>query len=289
MTVIAVVLALLIERLLSHWMPWSDPAPVRAYVAKARDFLGHTRLWRDGWIVPLLLLLPTWLTFWLFWQISNPLLTLALSTLVLLLCLGPRDLAEDVDALLQARARGDTATAALLARRLQRGPELDASSRTLTGALFIQSHERLFGVLLWFFALGPGGAVLYRIVSQLPRHLPDPAESAVARYADLLHGVLAWLPVRITALLFGLAGSLDDALKAWARLRHFPDHGWRSHTWAILAETAGGSLESEEPDGATTVSASLDETLREVLRLQWRALLILLAFFAFFATGSWMQ
>ncbi|HSW13251.1 MAG TPA: hypothetical protein VLI06_10465, partial [Solimonas sp.] len=95
------------------------------------------------------------------------------------------------------------------------------------------------------------------------------------------------LPARITALLYGLGGSLDDATRTWRQLlAERPQHGWRSHTWAVLAEVSSASLRSEESDGSVVVPASLEASLDEVLHMQWRALLILVAFFAFFATGS---
>ena len=91
----------------------------------------------------------------------------------------------------------------------------------------------------------------------------------------------------MTAALFGLAGSLDDAIKEYRRLLDQPTHGWRHQTWAVLAEVASGSIEFETPDGATEVPATLDLVAREVLDIQLRALLILLAFIAVFATGNW--
>ena len=171
-------------------------------------------------------------------------------------------------------------------RGLMHGPQPDPSHRTVLGALFIQSHERLFGVLLWFFVLGPAGAVLYRLASRLPRILHDSADGSAAMHtSDALHGLLAWLPARATVVLYGLAGSLDDALETWRKLATEP-HEWRSHTWALLAEVPGASLRMEEPDGAAVVPESLRASLDEVARMQFRALIVLLAFFAIFTTGS---
>jgi AmpE protein len=207
---------------------------------------------------------------------------------MLFLCLGPRDLADEVGPLLAARQRGDREAVIRHARMLQHGPEPDESHRSLVGALFIQSHERLFGVLLGFLTLGPVGAVFYRLASRLPAQVEalEP-ETAAARAAAQLHGLAAWLPVRLTAALFALAGSMDDALAAWRRLGETGyAHSWRSHTWAVLAEVGCGALAAEEADGGPAVPPKLDAALREVLRMQTRALLILLAGFAVFTTGT---
>src|SRR3546814_1264524 len=91
--------------------------------------------------------------------------------------------------------------------------------------------------LLFFFTFGPAGAVAYRIACRLPRLMREAAPGSLAEVtADWLHGLLAWAPVRVTTLLYGLAGSLDDAMAAWRALLRQPQQGWRSHTWALLAE-----------------------------------------------------
>jgi membrane protein required for beta-lactamase induction len=227
--------------------------------------------------------------------LHNALLRLAYGGAVLFACLGPRDLADDVQRLRAARSAGDSAAVARLTRLLQSGPAPDADHRSLLGALFIQSHERRFGVLLWFLAAGPAGAVLYRIASRLPAALDPGFDEAQARGATLLHALLAWLPARGAALLFGLAGSLDDALLAWKRIEtEAPAPGaeadWRQHSWALLAEVANAALDWEDsPGGGPMISSSLDATLAEVLRMELRATLILLAIIAVFTAGVWIS
>jgi len=294
MLLIATICALLLERLLGQLPWWGRPLLLQITVRGARGLLPWPRLWASPAIVPLLLAPPLALTALIEQQIESPFVSLGYSALLLLLCLGPRDLADDVHDLLRAYAAGDEATTRRLARALQRGPTPDPSHRSLVGAMFIQSHERLFGVLLWFFVLGPLGAVAYRIVSRLPRLLHGDGSTPASDFADALHGLLAWIPARITALLFGLAGSLDDALQAWRQLRFDPVSGdvagWSRKTWAVLAETATGGLETDGEDGGgPALPPNFEAMLHEVLSLQNRALLILLAFFAFFATGAWVS
>lgn len=286
MTLIGILLALGLERVLGHVPGWGRPVLFMAAMNALRRLL-PTQLWSWALVPVLVVVPPVVLVVWGFGQIDEPLVEISLSAAILLLCLGPRDLAEDVHELIRAREAGDEERAGQLARMLQRGPNPGETHRSLMGALFVQSHEKLFGVLLWFFAAGPAGAVGYRLISRLPRWFAETAANSPAhRVAEGLHGAAAWLPARITAALFGLAGSLDDAMQAWRRVVQAPEHVWRNQTWAILAEVASASLRSETPDGAEVVPASLSAALGEVLRMQWRALLILLAFFAFFATGS---
>lgn len=286
MSFLGILLALALERGLGHFSWWGRPIIFLGYQRVLMAVIRWPALWRT-WAGTLLVLLPPLVLVYEIGQIiANPFFELLWSGGVLLLCLGPRDLAEDVHLLLDARARGDSEGFAQLSRALQRGPHPDPTHRTLIGALFIQSHERLFGVLLWFFAFGPLGALLYRLASRLPRGLNEAQpDSQAAHVAETLHDVLAWIPARITALLYGLAGSLDDALKVWRGLI-FETVEWRSQTWAVLAEVPAASLNMEETDGSEVVPATLEAALDEVLRMQLRVLLILLAVFAIFATGA---
>lgn len=286
MTLIALLIALIVERLLSpHRL--GDAAPRPPWSA-----------FRALHTLPVLPVLP-WLlaaagagvVALLHGAIENRPLDVLFDALMLLLCLGPRDLADDVQRLRSARSSGDSATVARLTRSLQLGPEPDADHRSLLGALFIQSHERRFGVLLWFIAAGPAGAVLYRIASRLAAQI-EPADPQ-APAAALLHALLAWAPTRLTAFLFGFAGSLDDALIAWKRVQAEPRAaagGWQRHSWNLLAETANAALDWEDAvDGGPMIASSLDSTLGEVLRMEARATLIVLALTALFTAGAWVS
>ncbi len=276
-------LALGFERLFS---PHRDSANRREVWAFLQRLLPLPAFWQAAAMPPLLVIVPALLVLLLEREIQGELFKLPFQALVLFLCLGPRDLADDVQKLRAARAAGDSETVTRLSGSLQMGPEPDADHRSLLGALFIQSHERLFGTLWWFLALGPAGAVLYRLASRLPGLIED-AASPAARGAALLHAVLAWIPLRLTSVLYGLAGSMDDALTHWRQLRRSVHPDWRRQTWTVLATVASAALDWED-SGGPVVASSLDAALAEVLRMQQRALLILLALAALFTAGSWI-
>jgi membrane protein required for beta-lactamase induction len=280
---LAMLLALAAERLLSRYR---DAAQRKGAWALLHKLLPAPAFWRAAAMPPLLVLIPALLAAWLVHALHSDLLRLPLEALLLFICLGPRDLADDVQHLRQARAAGDSEAVMRLNATLQLGPEPDADHRSLLGALFIQSHERLFGTLWWFLAFGPAGAVLYRLASRLPV-LIEETDTPAARSAAWLHAVLAWLPVRLTAVLYALAGSMDDALADWHQLRETRHPDWKRQTWNVLATVCSAALDWE--DGAGPVqSSSLDATLAEVLRMQLRALLILLALGALFTAGAWI-
>jgi AmpE protein len=275
MSLLSVLTALAAEQAFSNWR---DETVSRAYTPLHRFFRFHSAV-----IAITVVIVAAVLVGYAIAVVHDALLTALLSALVLFLCLGPRDISSDINALLAARANGETAAAERILRALHSGPEPEADHRSLLGALFIQSHERVFGVLFWFIVCGPGGAVVYRLSSRLPRLLD--ADSPALRGVETLHAVLAWLPARATALLYAFAGSMDDALAAWYRLRVEPHPDWRQHTWSVLAETSTAAIGIDNADGPA-VPVSLDICFREILRMQNRALLIVLAANALLAAGA---
>ena len=92
------------------------------------------------------------------------------------------------------------------------------ASQSIASAL-LASHRHVFGVMVCFCLLpGPSGAVLYRVASIVAdvwgaRTLPEGGHfSAVARqfffYID-------WLPARVSAAAFAVAGDFESAVFAW--------------------------------------------------------------------------
>jgi adenosylcobinamide-phosphate synthase len=79
------------------------------------------------------------------------------------------------------------------------------------------SHRQMFGVLFWFvllFPLGPIGAVLFRSASILERRW-EPAQGRFGFCAHRVFHVINWVPVRLTALTYAIAGNFEDATYCW--------------------------------------------------------------------------
>ena len=82
----------------------------------------------------------------------------------------------------------------------------------------------MFGVLFWFVLLGPTGlgpvaAWLFRASDLLRRAAIADAAAlpAVAGCFERIHFVLAWLPARLVALSYALAGSFEEARREMGR------------------------------------------------------------------------
>lgn len=298
MTLLSIVLALILERLLSHLQHWREHALFARHVRWAHTQFGRSRLWNSSWIV-VPLLLPTLLVVggvqYLLADAVYGLLGFVFSLLLLLLCLGPRDLGEQVRTLIRARKSGDVETQDAICDDLRCTPARAVGvaepdeSRSLLGAIFVQAHERMFAILLWFFVLGPLGAVAYRMAAALPRVLAETnsGERAV-EIAARIHGILAWAPARITGVLYALAGSTDDAfIGRRAAKAHTEDH-WVVRTWRQLAAMGLGALNVEEGDSGPIVNATLDGALEASMAVRFRALMLWLAVLALPTIGGWL-
>jgi AmpE protein len=151
---------------------------------------------------------------------------LAFAVVVLLVSFGPRDLRNEVDDYVAAITRGDREEASRRAKELL---EADAAGRgaglreAVEEAIFVQANNRIFGVVFWFLLLGPAGAWLFRVSDLMRRRAAfEAARRGVPAsgdaFADALahvHGLLGWIPARLAAGSYALAGSFEDAVGHW--------------------------------------------------------------------------
>lgn len=162
----------------------------------------------------------TWLVFALLAEIS-PVLAWIWNVVVLYFTLGFKyfsDTAEHIARLLRA---GDLEGArARLA--LWRGGDAsqftaDDVARVAIEQAMAASHRQMFGVLFWFVLLsplGPIGAVLFRSASILARRW-ERAKGLFGAFAQRAFHAINWLPARLTALTYAIAGNFEDATYCW--------------------------------------------------------------------------
>jgi AmpE protein len=180
---------------------------------------------------------------------------LAFAVLVLLVSFGPRDLRQEVDDYLDALERNDRAEAS---RRAKEILEADAAGRgsglreAVEEAILVQANNRIFGVVFWFIVLGPAGAWLYRVSDLMRRRasfeaarrgVPVAAGSFGGALA-LIHGLLAWIPARLAAGTYALAGSFEDAVGSWRAAVDQVGEGLLDRSEDLLARVGKGSLQS---------------------------------------------
>ena len=181
--------------------------------------LGSVEVFKGPVGVVAMLALPL-LVFWLLLSVIggwHGILWFLLTVAILFYCLGPDDLDDQVGALIAAIRGGNDAEANHLAQALGRSAQpvaAETRGHTVVESILTEFQERVFGVLLWFLILGPIGAVLFRFSAELRRYAIQ-ASSGLRDWAGRVYNVLAWLPSRIVALGYALAGNLTGAFESW--------------------------------------------------------------------------
>jgi adenosylcobinamide-phosphate synthase len=174
-----------------------------------------------AWALAVLpVLAGVWLVFILLDGIS-PVLGWAWNVAVLYFTLGFKyfsDAAEQIARLLRADDI-EGARARLDAWRGGDASQFSADdlARVTIEQVMAASHRQMFGVLLWFVllsSLGPVGAVLFRSTSILARRW-ESSRGSFGAFAQRAFHVINWLPARLTALTYAIAGNFEDATYCW--------------------------------------------------------------------------
>ena len=247
MTFFSLVAALLLEQL----------RPLRTgnrlYLAFARyvNRLAHNfnaGNYRDGvisWMLAVVPLALVTLIVYLALHHVNALLALLWNIAVLYLALGFRQFSHfytEIMAALRAddlpRARG-----ALAAWRGGSAREFTAgeTARVAIELGLMRSHRHVFGVIAWFVALGPVGAIGYRLAALLSDRWGATGGAdadAYGRFAVRAFEVIDWLPVRLTAIVFAFAGDFMGAVECWREQAAL----WRARSPGIILAAAAGAL-----------------------------------------------
>lgn len=241
MKLIALLVALGLERLATHLfhlreLRWLDGLfdPCLALVARLRPV--------PGWItvsgVIALFVLPVLLVWIKLGDALFGLPYIAFSVVVLFFSLGPQDIFEEVANWCSAVESGDSERAQRLRNALlECNPRVNSR---MDEAIFAQANNRIFAVVFWFIVFGPVGAWTVRVADLVRRRavfrsrrnsdtvndrraddaippVGEDSDAAVAAAAsDLVHSLLAWIPARLAALSYLLAGSFDNGREAWA-------------------------------------------------------------------------
>jgi membrane protein required for beta-lactamase induction len=229
--------------------------------------------------VPLLVLVfAQWLVYGAFAGVID----ILFAALVLLYSLGPRDLDRQVSELAEAaaakdRTRGASITAELLSEQAR------SSTRRVAEGVLAAALRRIFAVLFWFSVLGPLGALAYRLTRETRRLAREQTRPGLEPACEYLLFLLDWIPARMLAGLFALAGCFESAIEHW----HDCDVGGNADAGAALvACTGSGALQLA--DGLSAESEPNAIAARAAMRLVWRALVIFLALLGLSTVSGWL-
>ena len=229
MNLIALLIGLVIERLatqLFHWrrMRWMD---------RLIDYGFNQANRLPTWpaIIPVVLLavilvLPVFGVIWFLGSTLAGFTYLFLAIVVLFFSLGPQDIGEEVGEYCRALELGEEEQVNNAAKAIVEGAvpvEEDERTSCVEAAVCVQANNRLFAVVFWFVILGPLAAWAYRVTDLIRRRAvfsaardeqTDGNSARVLDAAEMLHGWLALIPARLTAVGYAAAGHMDDALAA---------------------------------------------------------------------------
>lgn len=184
MTFITLLLCLSIERFLDKGNLLARFNWFEQYVNKVHQ-LTHNQSWaQQDYVALLLVVLPIVVSVALIYGLSafivHGLLAFLIGAFVLFYCLGPMNIYE---------------------------------TEKVHQPIFWQTNAALFAVIFWFAVLGPVAALVYRLVERSTHiHASYPA---LGKAASQVLAILDWLPVRLFAIIFALAGNFVNTCQFW--------------------------------------------------------------------------
>jgi AmpE protein len=279
--------AVLIALLLCYWLPQlsrlRDDRWFRTWAERMGDTAGPAR-------IAIVLAVPVGVCALISLLLASAIMLsvawLAFAVVVLCYCLGPGDLDREIDAVTQApdAMRRDEALQALCGET-----PLTWHAAAVVAATFFSALRRRFGVLFWFFALGPAGALLYRLAQALARDQHIDLDARTRSGARHLADALDWLPAHLMVFAMALVSDFDAVLHAWKQWHASPNRvrGQLDPGFLAAVAHAGVDADIEAGDGfAEDISDPLEE-LRDARRVLHRVLAVWLAVVAVLVLVGW--
>ena len=164
----------------------------------------------------------------------------------------------------------------------------------------VNSHRHVFGVIFWFLILpGPGGAVLYRLAGILDQKWGSRSQQDYGdfgKFAQKIFHYIDWIPVRLTAMSFAVAGDFEDAVYCWRA----QSTTWLDPEQGVVLASGAGALgvrlgETLHHHGTVSFRPELglgDEadvnTMASAVGMIWRALVLWMFIIALITVARWV-
>lgn len=225
---------------------------------------------------------------------------LLLAIVVLFFSLGPKDIGEDVDEYCSALEAGDETLIQQTAKAIVENdvPEDELERiHKVEEAVCVQANNRLFAVIFWFVLLGPLGAWTYRVTDLIRRRAvfnasrdeEENGTAALVRDAAVrLHGWLAWIPARLTAIGYAAAGHFDAALGAWRAPTEQQDATLSEYNDNLLARVGISALALVDEENEDRLQRGMRGAMA-ANRLVFRLLLIWAVIISAMTLYGWTQ
>jgi len=268
-------------------------------VAGLRQF-GWYRAWLDvldfaegGGRVALAMVLPViacaliahFIQHWIF-----ALAALAFAVLILFYTFGPRELESDYEAVLKEPDPVARVAAAANLRSLPDGAPRAFTAAELVEAAVTASLRRRFGVLFWFFLLGPAGALGYRLAWITADSDPERVDPRTRHAARRFALALDWIPAHLMTLAMAMVSNFDAVIGAWRVWHAQPSRSMWELDPGFLGAVArsGVNADIEAGDGLTLDTHDPIAELADARSLMLRVLIVWLAVVALIVLAGWV-
>jgi len=289
MSLLAILISLILERSMNSLRDYRQFGWFDNYTDKLLAW-SMARGWRGPGAVVLIMAGPVLAVIVLnamFDDVLLGLLSLAFSTVVLFLCLGPQDLEQQVERFLAAWEQEDEDEARAAAEDIlgEKPPEaLSELHQQLLERVLLASTERLLAPIFCFtlFAMlgaGPLGVVLYRLGAHLQQRFTaqsDEFGNAVRRF----YAIMGWLPAHAAALLFAMAGSFVDTIHQWRERSPAWRDDWQQAVEGAVLAGGLGALQVQPVDESEISHDEIPSQLRAAMGMLLRSMVILVVVIA---------
>lgn len=284
MKLIALILGLILERTATRLLSLREPRGLDGYFDRCFRLLQRRRGIAALLLTVLIVIVPVLPVLLLMVALGDALmgfLAVGFAAVILVFSLGPRDLGREVDDYLAAMEAGDEEASRRLAKELVEADIAGSEGRRVLAveeAVLAQANNRIFGVIFWFMLLGPSGAWLFRVADLMRRRAAfkamrlraaDEPDPGYLNAVQSVYGVLAWLPARLLALSYAMAGSFEHAMSDWRGYYDTCSDKFFHVNDEILACAGRGAIGNLATEGGVNV-----EPVRAAMRLVSRTLLI---------------
>jgi AmpE protein len=271
MNLIALLIGLVIERLATQWFHWRRMRWLDRIIDFGFKQAGRVANWPP--LIPVILLaallvLPVFAVIFSLGGTLSGFTYLILAIVVLFFSLGPKDVGEEVNEYCKALESGDEEAIHNAVKAIVEG-DVPADTRerirAVEEAICVQANNHLFAIVFWFVLLGPLGplaAWTYRVTDLIRRRAvfnagrdeASEGNGALLRDAAVsLHGWLAWIPARLTAVGYATAGHFDEAISAMRAPTEQRDATLSEHSEYLLARVGTAALALvDKPDESIT-------------------------------------
>ncbi|HEX5353007.1 MAG TPA: regulatory signaling modulator protein AmpE [Rhodanobacteraceae bacterium] len=215
---------------------------------------------------------------------------LAFAVLILFYSFGPRELESDFETVLQETDPAARVVAAENLRSVPDGAPRAFTAPELVEAAVTASLRRRFGVLFWFFLLGPAGALGYRLTWVTAENNNDRVDPRTRHAARRFALALDWIPAHLMVMAMALVSNFDAVISTW-RAWHAQSgrSAWELDPGFLAAVArAGVNADIEAGDGPTMDTLDPTTELADARRLMLRVLIVWLAVVALIVLAAWV-